>query len=763
MEQIKATIPTHLRNRIVESKTEHVPSTCAHLVAHLASNPIFPQLLQQLTDPEVTCCSKDADAALRWKMDGNSAVRCKDFEKALSCYSKALQYLPLALERKGGEATAILFVNRAFSLHKLGMMEAAERDCARAIELHPLYSKAWYRRGHVRAELLDYKGAHSDMEKALAYESSASRKNEVKKELLLLKEKLNGTAKSEDPQVAKVSVVLIAAMQVILKEHRKTHCHFCFRLLPADQIPCKGCTTPLYCSESCRDCAMSTTTTRRSAERTNEKSQSFLNPKGGKGVPAYTNMHGVLDSIDNMYGEHNHECGGASWPAVLPSEAVLAARMFVQSIWVTASSAVRASKTLCDELEKLCHHYEKLSPSDKLEVHVLAVVIAHCLQPRLYELKFDIPSLGSLSAKLVLLISQVRANAMAIVNLTSPEYNENVDLHEPSSEKSSEDHGAPISMTCSIEHVKVAQAIFLQGSLFNHSCIPNAHASFVSRHLYIHSTKPIIADSPVELCYGAEAGETGRLERQNWLKERYFFDCQCWACSEGNLADMYMSAYHCHDFGCDGVVPADNFISKMSPGIKEIGHGSLISKEILEDSARLDSEKVGSMDDTACCMNCGLVMDRKLYHTVLITSLNNLKRASVPFMKHSPEMFELEIALEMANAALKNLRSVLHRFNRLLAEAEDIVAQLFCAMRQPQNALQHCGNSIKILEKLYGEDHIVVANERMKLATIAFAADDLEQAQNNLEIVKHVYGTYYGPNFRTRFPFMVKVLTSCAS
>ncbi|KAJ7564502.1 hypothetical protein O6H91_02G019900 [Diphasiastrum complanatum] len=88
MEQIKATIPTHLRNRIVESKTEHVPSTCAHLVAHLASNPIFPQLLQQLTDPEVTCCSKDADAALRWKMDGNSAVRCKDFEKALSCYSK---------------------------------------------------------------------------------------------------------------------------------------------------------------------------------------------------------------------------------------------------------------------------------------------------------------------------------------------------------------------------------------------------------------------------------------------------------------------------------------------------------------------------------------------------------------------------------------------------------------------------------------------------------------------------------------------------
>ncbi|KAJ7564790.1 hypothetical protein O6H91_02G033600 [Diphasiastrum complanatum] len=698
MEQIKATIPTHLRNRIVESKTEHVPSTCAHLVAHLASNPIFPQLLQQLTDPEVTCCSKDADAALRWKMDGNSAVRCKDFEKALSCYSKALQYLPLALERKGGEATAILFVNRAFSLHKLGMMEAAERDCARAIELHPLYSKAWYRRGHVRAELLDYKGAHSDMEKALAYESSASRKNEVKKELLLLKEKLNGTAKSEDPQVAKVSgssdldqenlpstssvdVYLTpdkgrgvlatknfepgnlilqepAFTVVILKEHRKTHCHFCFRLLPADQIPCKGCTTPLYCSESCRDCAMSTTTTRRSAERTNEKSQSFLNPKGGKGVPAYTNMHGVLDSIDNMYGEHNHECGGASWPAVLPSEAVLAARMFVQSIWVTASSAVRASKTLCDELEKLCHHYEKLSPSDKLEVHVLAVVIAHCLQPRLYELKFDIPSLGSLSAK---------------------------------------------------------------------------------------------------------AGETGRLERQNWLKERYFFDCQCWACSEGNLADMYMSAYHCHDFGCDGVVPADNFISKMSPGIKEIGHGSLISKEILEDSARLDSEKVGSMDDTACCMNCGLVMDRKLYHTVLITSLNNLKRASVPFMKHSPEMFELEIALEMANAALKNLRSVLHRFNRLLAEAEDIVAQLFCAMRQPQNALQHCGNSIKILEKLYGEDHIVVANERMKLATIAFAADDLEQAQNNLEIVKHVYGTYYGPNFRTRFPFMVKVLTSCAS
>lgn len=88
-------------------------------------------------------------------------------------------------------------------------------------------------------------------------------------------------------------------LQIILKRYRKTHCHFCFKQLPPSPIPCSACAIPIYCDESCR--------------------------------------HGSCGELSQdvegrrWRGEHNHECGGASWSAVLPPDAVLALRLLSQS------------------------------------------------------------------------------------------------------------------------------------------------------------------------------------------------------------------------------------------------------------------------------------------------------------------------------------------------------------------------------------------------------------------------------------------------
>ena len=88
-------------------------------------------------------------------------------------------------------------------------------------------------------------------------------------------------------------------MQIILKRYRKTLCHFCFKQLPPSPIPCSACAIPIYCDESCR--------------------------------------HGSCGELSEEVegrrwrGEHNHECGGASWSAVLPPDAVLALRLLSQS------------------------------------------------------------------------------------------------------------------------------------------------------------------------------------------------------------------------------------------------------------------------------------------------------------------------------------------------------------------------------------------------------------------------------------------------
>lgn len=117
-------------------------------------------------------------------------------------------------------------------------------------------------------------------------------------------------------------------LQIILKKCRDTHCHYCFDELPADKVPCTSCSIPLYCSQHCQSQAGGNIFTN--------------NPKG----------HGVLQNLSNILEkhvaevtlvadaeinsehipEHKHECQGVHWPAILPSEIVLAGRVLMKSL-----------------------------------------------------------------------------------------------------------------------------------------------------------------------------------------------------------------------------------------------------------------------------------------------------------------------------------------------------------------------------------------------------------------------------------------------
>jgi hypothetical protein len=96
------------------------------------------------------------------------------------------------------------------------------------------------------------------------------------------------------------------SLQIVLKACRNSHCHYCFGQLPANPMACNTCAIPLYCTETCRDKAL------------------------GCGSDRATG--GSLHLQNDIWsGEHKHECGGASWSAVLPTDAVLAARIFVRN------------------------------------------------------------------------------------------------------------------------------------------------------------------------------------------------------------------------------------------------------------------------------------------------------------------------------------------------------------------------------------------------------------------------------------------------
>lgn len=120
--------------------------------------------------------------------------------------------------------------------------------------------------------------------------------------------------------------------QILSKHNRDTHCHFCLNDLPKDTVPCSSCSIPLYCSQSCQVRAGAKTFTRHlnsnlldeNVSNDVEKLVSSMSLAGNNGI-------GVADS-NGLILEHRHECGGANWAAVLPSEIILAGRVMAKSM-----------------------------------------------------------------------------------------------------------------------------------------------------------------------------------------------------------------------------------------------------------------------------------------------------------------------------------------------------------------------------------------------------------------------------------------------
>eukprot|EP00934_Nitzschia_sp_Nitz4_P002280 Nitzschia sp. Nitz4//scaffold21_size171442//50469//51687//NITZ4_002154-RA/size171442-processed-gene-0.155-mRNA-1//-1//CDS//3329542390//2280//frame0 len=88
----------------------------------------------------------DVDAAMNFKQQATDAKEMGKFEDALEYYTKAV----MAAE----PTSALLYVNRALCLEKLGRISAAVVDCNRALKLNPDSAKALKTRGKLRYQLV---------------------------------------------------------------------------------------------------------------------------------------------------------------------------------------------------------------------------------------------------------------------------------------------------------------------------------------------------------------------------------------------------------------------------------------------------------------------------------------------------------------------------------------------------------------------------------------------------------------------------------
>nr|GME07068.1 SET and MYND domain-containing protein 4 isoform X1 [Ipomoea batatas] len=758
MEKLKSLVPNALRQEISESTPDGLPATCSSLLEFFHRLPQFHQAcrlvvlwillpakfrcsfktVKELTDPEMALCGKDHSAASELKLQGNECFSRGDYPKALHFYTQALRFAPTNSNDTEKNLAAMLYVNRASALHKMGLIVECLQDCDRALAIFPTYAKAWFRRGKANASLGNFEDAIQDLNVSLKMEVSLSGKRQIEDELRIIldqhKLKHSSSYKSnrnesdvtmlDEPDRANMQCVCLPTKgrgmvsladipigslvhkedpyaAIILKNCRETNCHFCFNELPMHAVPCESCSIPLYCSSQCQlvSGGKEFCKTLGKVSRHNE-----LPDELEKYISECVSI-GYSGPRTEDIAEHRHECEGVHWPAVLPSEVVLAGRVLVKFLGQQKDSS--GFSNLLTVLD-LCHNFVQLPPDSKLEMHIYSIILLNCLRNS-YAPK--LPVTGVIISQLVILLSQIRVNSMAIVRMKSLDTKGSLDT-------------STLEQCYVIMQVKVGQAIYLAGSMFNHSCRPNAHAYFLSRTLYVRTTDSMSAGSELELSYGPQVGQWDHEDRQQILRDRYSFSCQCRGCSQLNLSDLCINAYRCAKPDCLGVVPDSTLASYVKQKLNLVPLVSSISypqkqvekveNERISDVAHYAVHKADYHLKPGHCLNCDLYRDLEAARATISKAESSIRRLQDAIASN-------DVPVEVLSNALKAydiLRSTLHPFNKRIAEVEDNIAQAMCLVGEPQAAMDHCKASIKILEKLYDPNHIVIGNELIKLGSI---------------------------------------------
>ncbi|XP_047311475.1 SET and MYND domain-containing protein DDB_G0284059 [Impatiens glandulifera] len=764
MEELKSMVPVTLQRQIARSTTDDLVSTCSSLLDFFLQLPQFHQIVKDLTDPERALCGKNKEASLESKRKANDFFTRGEYSKAIKLYSKALRVAPIDADDTGKNIVATLYVNRSASFHKMGLLKESLRDCNRALAVSPNYSKAWYRRSKANASLKNYRDALCDLHIAIKQEHSLPGKKQIENEIKYISDmptesievqhelsrsdylhtaneniadesykqvlqcvhtpaKGRGMVSVTDVPQASLVHVEEPFASIIQKHCRETYCHFCFNELLEDTVPCSSCSIPLYCSQQCQvksgGWRVGNLEEREIPETLSNDLQTYMLNITSENINA-------LDV--NHFSEHIHECNGANWAAILPSEVVLAGRILSKLIKQKRQSS---NSPYLD----LCHNYEHLHAERKLQLHIYSIVLLFCLQ---HFYRSQLSKDGRTISKIVVLLSQIKVNSMAIIRMKFPDSCDPID----SSQRIPRDKD---DSTVDLEQVRVGQAIYLDGSLFNHSCKPNIHVYFVSRSVYIRSTDFIAAGCPMELSYGPQVGQWDCKSRKEILWNTYSFECQCKGCMEINLPDLVLNGFRCVKPNCLGVVPdtctviseKQKFNTFQSTTTQNLNIEDIrkVASLFFDESGRSSQMELGD------CLNCGSQRDMEESRAIVKRAEVYLRRLQNMIASNGNSQTD---KLSNGLVGLDLLKSTLHMYNKKLAEAEDNLGQASCFVGELQPALEFCKASLQILEKLYGPDHIAIGNELIKLASLQVSIGKGLAAATSIKRARQIFLRYYG-------------------
>lgn len=471
---------------------------------------------------------------------------------------------------------------------------------------------------------------------------------------------------------------------ILLPEYLYTHCQTCFSPV-SNPIPCCECRDVVYCSELCQS-----------------QGQAF----------------------------HQYECGILH---ILSSVGIahLAVRIILVTGWKlhcdirneslkgrvagVGDSGVYNGRNLSDGYRAVYHllpHFDNCLPEDQLQYCIAAIILAIAILDKTSFRKhnedmqkdsapLDIPHLASAIMRHV---AQLVSNAHAVTQITT-------------------DSKSAGSMIQHVVQARIASAIYPTASLMNHSCKPNIINSFYKDKLVIRTIEDVENGSQITNCYGPHYCRQTREERQQSLKQQYFFKCRCEPCvnPEYIQKEAAWSGFHC--VACDGVA--------TWTGDKKSTIGIIEEEGVL------------------LCLQCNRLGRPNQYFIDICRIVNALQEQAEEDLQKG----DISSAIIGLKKAIACGTKVYLAENQYFVSLQDTLARYLGEAGDYEGCCQELRKCLQVTESRFGAESIELGHELLKYSdALALALGGSKRHEDSLSRVRRrvdeIFTLNYGPHWK---------------
>ncbi|XP_019874843.2 SET and MYND domain-containing protein 4 [Aethina tumida] len=462
-----------LRHLIEAQKVKDVSQQFSVLDSnHERVNFVLELVEQYQLFPQFVADEKNEEASNKLRQKGNEMYKLHFYKQAIEFYTQSI-----AMAEEKTEAFAVALANRSAVLFEIKLYAECIQDINIALENgYPENLKSKILQRKEKAESLkETQRTRQYYENVPVIELSAKNANiscaSDAIEIKFTPELGRHIVAKRDVFPGEVLAVETPFCQVLLDE-KWIHCHHCFQIC-YNLLPCKICTTALFCSKVCEEAA-------------------------------------------EVY--HRYECPISAMKNTLQLDKLklIALRIALQAksefhnIWnETEENGQVYMSNRYKEIHELVGNTKQRSVSDLFERSLTASLLFHLIHNHTDFFK-DCDSD----------ISQTSFKEIILKNLQIGPCN----FHEIS-ELASNEEGTYLPQ-------EIGTGCYSFMSMFNHSCSPNVSRNCYGTTIVLRCLESIKEGEQCFDNYGYHYALMTKPERLQHLKNQYFFDCNCLACEE---------------------------------------------------------------------------------------------------------------------------------------------------------------------------------------------------------------------------------------